>query len=128
MQNRILCSKCAYIINLAVIEVVQYIMATVCFSVLSTSDAYALPGGIFGESEIIWLSGVECKGHETTLLECENQGGPGVTYPCAKFSSNNAVGVVCGGKSFLSNCNKGTQIVIPETIYQNHAVQMSQCP
>ncbi len=65
-----------------------------CFSGFYPSDAFALPGGTFGQIERIWLAGVECLGIESSILECQSMGA-GNFIPC---QFGNASGVWCAGK------------------------------
>ena len=61
---------------------------------LYPSDAFALPGGTFGQIDRMWLAGVECLGIESSILECQSMGA-GNFVPC-RFG--NASGVWCAGK------------------------------
>ena len=57
------------------------------------SDAFAVPGGTFGESERMWVRGVECTGVEQNLTHCQSSS-PGYFHTCRP---HNSTGIWCAG-------------------------------
>ena len=63
-------------------------------SVIFSADALAVPGGTFGESEKMWIRGVECTGEEQTLFHCQSSS-PGYFHDCR---AHNSTGIWCAGQ------------------------------
>ena len=61
----------------------------------SSADAFTVPGGTFGGSDLMWLRGVECQGVEANLTLCQHHG-PGKFLDC---EAHNSTGVWCAGKA-----------------------------
>ena len=87
-----------------------------CILAPIVADAFAIPAGTYGEGEdglFIWLSGVECRGHESTILECTNSG-PGFITPC---KHRNDTGVLCAGGTYTCSGRLSVKHLIGITMY-----------